>query len=92
MPPPVLPAAGPYNPWADASGRNPFQRAWEITRDTVTGSVADVKTAGGLLPGKTGAVGEKTRTDTGFGFDTKSAVVYGIAILFVVIGVMRMLK
>lgn len=99
MPPPVLPPAGntnrnPFtNPFVpDASGRNGFQRAGEILRDTFTGVTQDVKTAGGLLPGPTGAAGETTRTGQGFGFDVKSIVVYGVAALFVILGLRGLLK
>lgn len=75
------------NPFSrDASGRNAFERGGDILRDTFRGSVADVKTAGGLLPGETGATGEKTRTGAGVGFDVKSIVVYAVAAVIAVFG------
>lgn len=107
MAPPILPPAGMYNPWSvgaiapagftnpfvpDASGRTGFQRAGEILKGTLTGSAADVKTVGGLLPGETGAVGDTTRQGLGYGFDMKSVVVYGIALLLIVFGLKGVFK
>lgn len=92
MPPPILPGVGKFlNPFAkDASGRNVFQRGAEIAVDTIIGSGADVQAGVNVIQGKPagegGAITGNVRSGAFPQIDTKSVVVYGIALLFIIFG------